>query len=61
MYTQVWDAMTKAPSTVLVERDADKAIIPFDDGNRDYRDYKAWLEAGNEPSPATPPPEVTGS
>jgi len=36
----------------------DGAFIPSDPGNRDYREYQAWLEAGNtpEPAPAPPPP-----
>jgi hypothetical protein len=36
----------------------DGATIPNDPGNRDYRDYLDWLEAGNtpEPAPAPPPP-----
>jgi hypothetical protein len=33
----------------LVFRLSDKATIPFSEGNRDYVDYLAWLEAGNEP------------
>ena len=24
-----------------------KKWIPFDEGNRDYQDYKLWLDAGN--------------
>jgi hypothetical protein len=37
---------------------SDGATIPNDPGNRDYRDYLDWLEAGNtpEPAPAPPPP-----
>lgn len=27
----------------------DNAVIPFDAGNRDYRTYLEWLEAGNIP------------
>ena len=64
-YTQVWDAMANAPSETMIVRDADQAHIPFDDGNRDYQEYKAWLDEGNEPKPPvgvpappveTPPP-----
>ncbi len=33
----------------VVRRTEDNAFIPFDEGNRDYQEYKQWLEAGNEP------------
>jgi hypothetical protein len=41
-----------------IKRLADGAFIPPDPGNRDYRDYLDWLDAGNtpEPAPAPPPP-----
>jgi hypothetical protein len=37
---------------------ADNAFIPPDPGNRDYREYLEWVDAGNtpEPAPAPPPP-----
>ena len=35
---------------------ADNASIPQAPGNRDYRDYLDWLEAGNTPLPAPAPP-----
>jgi hypothetical protein len=42
---------------------SDNASIPQAPGNRDYREYLDWLEAGNTPKPApapTPtPPEPT--
>ena len=34
------------------EGKTDGACIPFDDGNVDYIEYKAWLEAGNTPEDA---------
>ncbi|WP_159728409.1 DUF4376 domain-containing protein [Methylosinus sp. Ce-a6] len=34
-----------------IRRDADGALIPADPGNRDYRDYLAWVAAGNAPTP----------
>lgn len=40
----------------MVRRVADGAVIPFADGNRDYRDYLAWVAQGNTPQPADPPP-----
>jgi hypothetical protein len=33
----------------LIVRLSDKAIIPFDERNKDYVEYLAWLDAGNEP------------
>ena len=35
-----------------VQRLSDKAFIPFADDNTDYQQYLAWIEAGNEPTPA---------
>ena len=35
---------------------ADNAYIPQAPGNRDYREYLDWLEAGNTPEPAPAPP-----
>ena len=43
--------MYKLIGTELVKRLADGAFIPFADGNRDYEDYKLWLEEGNTPEP----------
>ena len=34
----------------------DNASIPPDGGNRDYREYLDWLDAGNTPEPAPIPP-----
>lgn len=34
-----------------VKRLADGATIPFANGNRDYEEYKLWLEEGNTPEP----------
>lgn len=38
-----------------VQRVSDGAFIPFDPANRDYQEYLAWVEAGNEPDPAPVP------
>jgi hypothetical protein len=41
---------------------ADNAFIPPDPANTDYREYLAWVEAGNTPDPAPepePPVELT--
>lgn len=35
---------------------SDNAFIPPDPGNRDYREYLDWLDAGNTPEPAPEPP-----
>ncbi len=39
-----------------VQRIEDGACIPFDQGNREYRDYLEWVAEGNTPNPADPPP-----
>jgi hypothetical protein len=39
----------------FVIRTADGACIPSDRGNRDWREYEAWLVAGNAPDPYVPP------
>jgi hypothetical protein len=45
-------------SSESILRLSDNAFIPAAPGNRDYREYLEWLEAGNEPEPApsAPPP-----
>ena len=44
-------------TSTSIKRLSDGAFIPPDPGNRDYREYLDWLEAGNTPEPApTPPP-----
>jgi hypothetical protein len=35
---------------------SDNAYIPAAPGNRNYREYLEWLEAGNTPEPAPAPP-----
>jgi hypothetical protein len=54
-YTQVWDHMTNAPHTGMIQRDEDGAFIPADPDNIDHQEYLAWLDEGNEPTPYTPP------
>ena len=54
-YSQVWDAMQGQVSDQMIQRDEDGAFIPFDPDNRDYQEYLAWLDEGNEPTVATAP------
>jgi hypothetical protein len=50
--------MYQLTTSASIIRLSDGATIPNDPGNRDYREYLEWLEAGNtpEPAPAPPPP-----
>jgi len=57
MYVQIWDHMENKPSERVIQRKADGAFIPFDPGNRDYQEYKRWLDEGNEPAEAEAPPK----
>jgi len=42
-------------SSASILRQTDGASIPADPLNSDYRDYLAWVEAGNTPEPYAPP------
>ena len=44
--------MTEAQT---VMRREENAFIPFDGANRDYAEFCAWCEEGNEPDPAPEP------
>ena len=52
------DKKYKLTKTQSVLRD-DNACIPFDELNRDYREYLNWLDEGNQPLEADPEPEPT--
>lgn len=47
--------LTAQPNTIV--RDIDQAFIPTDPDNKDYVEYLAWLDEGNEPKPV--PPVIT--
>ena len=38
--------------TNQIKRISDGAWIPFDENNRDYQDYLAWVAEGNTPADA---------
>lgn len=51
--------LTEYPDVVL--RVADNGYVPFDPANTDYRQYLAWVDAGNTPEPYVAPPPPTPS
>ena len=54
--------MYQLTTSTSILRLADNAHIPPDPGNRDYREFLEWVEAGNTPEPApepTAPVELT--
>jgi len=38
--------------TNQIKRISDGCWIPFDEGNRDYQEYLAWVAEGNTPADA---------
>ncbi len=54
MYQLLPDTPTGAAT--CIKRIADNAFIPFDPANSAYVEYLAWLDEGNTPLPADPPP-----
>lgn len=55
-YRQIWDPLTSAVSTRMIERVDDGAFIPINPANRDYRAFEQWLAEGNSISPPLPAP-----
>jgi hypothetical protein len=55
VYSIPWDAVTGAPSTTIIVRDADGAWIPTDQFNTDYIAYLAWVQIGGVTTIATGP------
>tara|TARA_B100001057_G_C22227764_1_gene710787 strand:- start:65 stop:235 length:171 start_codon:yes stop_codon:yes gene_type:complete len=51
-YKYLKDFVTNTTATDVILRKEDNACIPIDEGNRDYIEYKAWLDAGNTPEAA---------
>jgi hypothetical protein len=47
---------TPMGAATCIKRIADNAFIPFDPANSAYAEYLAWLDEGNTPLPADPPP-----
>ena len=47
--------MYQLTTSTSIKRLSDGAFIPNDPGNRDYREYLDWLDAGNTPEPAPEP------
>lgn len=43
-------------ATNAIVRGSDKAVIPADPNNSDYRAFLAWQASGKTPTPYTPPP-----
>ena len=52
IYKLIKNAFTNEIDQVKTQVGNVITLIPFDDSNRDYQEYKAWLDAGNTPEAA---------
>ena len=50
-YKLIKNSITGATNEVI-KRLTDGASIPFDEANKDYREYLEWVAEGNTPEPA---------
>ena len=50
--------MYKLTNSYSIQRLADAAFIPQDEGNTDYQAYLAWLAEGNVQEPVDPEPVI---
>ena len=51
-YKQLKNNLTNELDTKIILRKEDNTFIPFDDGNKDYQAYLAWVAEGNTPEAA---------
>ena len=51
-YKYIKNSIEGGNYTTCIQRVADLTTIPFDEANRDYQEYKAWLAEGNTPAAA---------
>ena len=52
MYRYYIDPMTKENYSEGIQRTTDNTFIPFDEANKDYQEYLAWVAKGNQPEKA---------
>jgi hypothetical protein len=62
MYFIVPSPKGTEPGHEMIFRDNDGAWIPQADGNRDFEQYKLWMEQGNDAEiyDEQNPPQITG-
>ena len=47
--------LTVHPNTIVRDEDGVQSFIPTDPDNKDYAEFLAWCDEGNEPTPYMPP------